>query len=101
MEKRKPHYPLQTAQTLVAREGVLAFTQTAIMGAAVMGLSAPAACQIISQLTQAQFYKSMTTHANNQVWQDVYHAPCPMGKIAYIKLTLTTSDKVVIQFKEK
>jgi motility quorum-sensing regulator/GCU-specific mRNA interferase toxin len=42
----------------------------------------------------------MTTHANHKIWQDVYHAPTPVGKIAYIKLTLKEGS-VVIQFKEK
>jgi len=45
------------------------------------------------------FYKSMTTYADHRVWQDVYHAPCPNGKMAYIKLTLQ-DGAVVIQFKE-
>ena len=43
----------------------------------------------------------MTTHADRRVWQDVYHAPCPNRKVAYVKLTLTEAGKVVIQFKEK
>ena len=43
----------------------------------------------------------MTTHADSRVWQDVYHAPCPNGTVAYVKLTLTVGGKVVIQFKEK
>lgn len=101
MEKRKPHYSLQEAQAIVVRDGVLAFTQTAVMGAATLGLSVEAACQVVSQLSRAMFYKSMTSHANTQVWQDVYHTSCPNGKIAYIKLTLTAGGKVVIQFKEK
>ena len=101
MEKKKPHYNLQEAQAIVVREGLLAFTQTAIMGAAALGLSAEAACQVVRQLSRSQFYKSMTTHADSRVWQDVYHAPCPNGKVAYVKLTLTEGGKVVIQFKEK
>jgi motility quorum-sensing regulator/GCU-specific mRNA interferase toxin len=38
--------------------------------------------------------------ADHRVWRDVYHAPCPNGKMAYIKLTMR-GDAVVIQFKEK
>ena len=101
MEKKKPHYNLQEAQAIVVREGLLVFTQTAIMGAAALGLSAEAACQVVRQLSRSQFYKSMTTHADSRVWQDVYHAPCPNRKVAYVKLTLTEGGKVVIQFKEK
>ncbi|MCF8208508.1 MAG: type II toxin-antitoxin system MqsR family toxin [Rhodoferax sp.] len=38
--------------------------------------------------------------SRTHVWQDVYHAPCPNGKSAYIKLTLQ-AGAVVIQFKER
>jgi motility quorum-sensing regulator/GCU-specific mRNA interferase toxin len=42
----------------------------------------------------------MTTHNDHTLWQDVYHAPCPNGQIAYVKVTLR-AGAVVIQFKEK
>jgi len=42
----------------------------------------------------------MTTNADHRVWQDVYHARCPGGKNAYIKVPLR-EGAVVIQFKEK
>ena len=38
MEKRKPHYDLITAQAIVARDGVKAFTGTALAGAKALGL---------------------------------------------------------------
>jgi motility quorum-sensing regulator/GCU-specific mRNA interferase toxin len=101
MKKKKPHYSLQEVQAIVERDGVLAFTGAALCGAAALGLSAEAACRVVTQLSRAMFYKSMTTHLNSQVWQDVYHAPCTNGKTAYVKLTLTIGGKVVIQFKEK
>jgi motility quorum-sensing regulator/GCU-specific mRNA interferase toxin len=41
----------------------------------------------------------MTTYADHRVWQDVYHAPTPVGKTAYIEITLRNSAPV-IQFKE-
>jgi motility quorum-sensing regulator/GCU-specific mRNA interferase toxin len=31
-------------------------------------------CFVIMALTSANFYKSMTTHADHRIWQDVYHA---------------------------
>jgi len=64
-----------------------------------MGLSKVDAVAVILGLTRIMFYKSMTTYADHRVWQDVYHAPCPNGKMAYIKLTLQDGT-VVIQFKE-
>ena len=47
------------------------------------------------------FYKSMTTHADHRIWQDVYHADLNPGLQACIKLTLRENGSVVIQFKEK
>lgn len=101
MEKRKPHYDLITAQAIVARDGVKAFTGTALAGAKVLGLNGDAACRVVIGITPAMFYKSMTTHLSHAVWQDVYHASLSGGRSAYIKLTLTATGKVVIQFKEK
>jgi motility quorum-sensing regulator/GCU-specific mRNA interferase toxin len=66
-----------------------------------MGLSEAEALQVLLSLRKTMLYKSMTTHADHRVWQDVYHAPTPIGKIAYIKLTLRSDDTVVIQFKER
>ena len=38
---------------------------------------------------------------DSQVWQNEYHASCPIEETAYIKLTLTACGKVVIKFKGK
>ena len=100
MEKRKPHYLLQDIKAAVARVGTESFTQTAKIGAAKLGLSMAEALTAIASLSGADFYKSMTTHADHKVWQDVYHAVCPGNKTAYIKFTLR-DGAVVIQFKEK
>lgn len=78
----------------------MAFTATALFNAAAMGLSEEQALQVLASLSRAMFYKSMTTHADSTIWQDVYHSPTPNGKVAYIKLTLQRGA-VVIQFKEK
>jgi len=55
---------------------------------------------VIAALARRHFYKSMTTYADHRVWQDVYHAPTPVRKDAYIKITLRDAAPV-IQFKEK
>jgi len=39
-------------------------------------------------------------HADHRVWQDVYHAATPVGRVAYIKLTLI-NERPVVQFKER
>ena len=100
MEKRLPHYPLAVIQARIAEQGIMAFTATALFNAAAMGLSEEQILRVLASLSRTMFYKSMTTHADSSVWQDVYHAPIPNGKVAYIKLTLQ-QGALVIQFKEK
>jgi motility quorum-sensing regulator/GCU-specific mRNA interferase toxin len=65
-----------------------------------MGLSEDQVIAVVMSITRAMFYKSMTTTNDSKKWQDVYQAPCPNGKTAYIKLTLL-EGVVVIQIKEK
>jgi motility quorum-sensing regulator / GCU-specific mRNA interferase toxin len=100
MEKLKAHYLLQEVQVLVLRDSGRSFTFAAMRGAESMGLSRAEAVGVVLALTGSMLYKSMTTNSDNKIWQDVYHAPCPNGKIAYIKLTVQ-DGAVVIQFKEK
>jgi motility quorum-sensing regulator/GCU-specific mRNA interferase toxin len=100
MEKRIAHYPLSVIKTTVAEKGAAAFTKTAQKNIKLMGLSLKEATEIIAGLTPHMLYKSMTSHADHRIWQDVYHAPCHNGKTAYVKLTLRNGTPV-IQFKEK
>jgi len=101
MEKKKPHYSLSEIQLLVASRKANAFTATALLGAAELGLSPSEAVNVVLALRQTDFYKSMTTHADHQIWQDVYHASLKSRLTAYIKVTLRENGIVVIQFKEK
>ncbi len=101
MEKRKPHYDLAAVKLAVQQRGADAFTATALVGAQAMGLDSACAIDIVCAMTRADFYKSMTTHAASQVWQDVYHCVTPNGKVAYVKVTLRVDGSIVIQFKEK
>lgn len=86
---------------IVATSGVDAFTQTALHGAWDLGLTSEGAVAVVLGLRQPNFYKSMTTHADHRIWQDVYHADLKPGLRVYIKLTLRENGIVVIQFKEK
>jgi motility quorum-sensing regulator / GCU-specific mRNA interferase toxin len=101
MEKRKPHYDIATVQTAVKSRGADAFTATALIGVQSMGLDVVQAIDVICGITRADFFKSMTTHTSSQVWQDVYHPRTPIGKVAYVKVTLREDGSIVIQFKEK
>lgn len=55
----------------------------------------------IAGIEARMFVKSMTTFANHQVWQDVYHVPAS-GLILYVKVQadVVTSFKLV-SFKER
>ncbi len=99
MEKRKAHYALPAVKAMVARLGIGTFTATALQGLDRMGLSPADGLTIVLGLQPAMLFKSMTTYADSRVWQDVYHAICPNGKTAYIKITLRPGA-AVIQFKE-
>lgn len=98
--KRTPHYDLRLVQLAVARLGSAAFTKTALDGGRRMGLTSDEMLGVIAGLTRQHFYKSMTTYADHRIWQDVYHAPTPARKDAYIKITMR-ENAPVIQFKEK
>lgn len=100
MEKRAPHYDLGGVQAQVARLGAAAFTKTALDGGREMGLTSREMLAVIAALTRRNFYKSMTTYADPHIWQDVYYAPTPVDKEAYIKITMR-GVAPVIQFKER
>lgn len=100
MEKRTPHYDLASIQAEVARLGAAAFTKAALDGGRQMGLTTAQMLGVIAALLRRDFYKSVTTHADHRIWQDVYHAATPVKKDAYIKITLRDTAPV-IQFKEK
>ena len=100
MEKRSPHYDLVRIQAEVVRLGAAAFTRTALDGGRAMGLTSSEMLGVIAALSRNNFYKSMTSYADHRVWQDVYHAPTPVRREAYIKVTLREGAPV-IQFKEK
>jgi len=100
VEKQIPQYDLSQVQRAVDRLGAAAFTKTALDGGREMGLTTDEMLAVIANLTRRNFYKSMTTYADHRIWQDVYHAATPVGKEAYIKITMRDLAPV-IQFKEK
>ncbi|AVX11483.1 type II toxin-antitoxin system MqsR family toxin [Pseudomonas aeruginosa] len=101
MEKKKPHYDLATIQADVARLGASAFTKSAMDGGRALGLSTTAMLQVISQLSRKDFYKSMTTHADHTIWQDVYYPASPSGVELYVKVTYRLQGPPVISFKRR
>ncbi|WP_427312320.1 type II toxin-antitoxin system MqsR family toxin [Cupriavidus sp. H39] len=98
MEKGTAHYKLRHVQGLVAA-GKMELTYAAYSHAAMMGLRWHGVREIVMQLCPADFYKSMTTHEDHRVWQDVYRPITRHGAL-YVKLTVT-SEVLVVSFKPK
>jgi motility quorum-sensing regulator/GCU-specific mRNA interferase toxin len=53
---------------------------------------------VVLALTPKDFYKSMTTHADHTVWQDVYRPTTNAGEVC-LKLTVI-NDVLIVSFKE-
>jgi motility quorum-sensing regulator / GCU-specific mRNA interferase toxin len=100
MEKRRAHYSLPQVKDYVRARGIGAFTLTARRNGFGMGLTQTEMVAVVLALTGRSFYKSMTSYHDATLWQDVYHAPSPGGRTAYIKITDTGTGHPVIQFKE-
>lgn len=102
MEKRTPHYRLSEVQAVISKPESRPFTATALRGGLALGLSEPEMRQVVLALNRRDFYKAMTTHVDNKVWQDVYHGMTRDGVAVYIKITWYRDDRPpVIQFKKK
>lgn len=98
MEKKTPHYKLAQAQALVT-QGAYRATMSARTGAAALGLGLDEMLAVVLALTRADFDKSMTTHADHTVWQDVYKPSTVVGPV-YLKLTVI-DDVLIVSFKER
>lgn len=97
MEKQTPHCKLSVIKTLIT-DGKVRTTKSAREGAAALGLDFDGMLAVALALTPADFYKSMTTHADYKVWQDVYRPSTSAGEV-YLKLTVV-DDVLIVSFKE-
>lgn len=97
MEKRTPHCKLSAIKALI-EVGKVRTTHAARVGANELGLGLSDMLAVVMALTPADFYKSMTTHADHTVWQDVYRPSTQAGDV-YLKLTVI-DDVLIVSFKE-
>ena len=97
MEKNTPHCKLVAVKALIA-DGKVRMTTVSVSGALLMGFDRKAAINVVMHLENTDFYKSMTTHADHRVWQDVYHPATTSGDV-YLKLTVI-EDVLIVSFKE-
>lgn len=65
-----------------------------------MGFSQQDMVDAIQQLKRNDFVKSMTTHADHRIWQDVYNTEYN-GYQLYIKFQVDEVGHFIISFKEK
>jgi len=75
MEKKRTHHSLDAIRKIVGVHRVNAFTATALVGAAQLGLSPDEAVEAALGMKPGAFYKSMTTHADHTIWHNQ-----PLGK---------------------
>jgi motility quorum-sensing regulator/GCU-specific mRNA interferase toxin len=74
-------------------------TNSAREGATAMGFDVDAMLAVVLGLAPGDFYKSMTTYTDHQIWQDVYRPTTSAGQV-YLKLTVI-DDVLIVSFKEK
>jgi len=97
VEKRTPHCKLAVVKTMV-EAGKVRVTVSALTGGAALGFGFEEIVGVVAALTLKDFYKSMTTHADHRIWQDVYRPKTPGGEV-YLKLTVL-DDVLIVSFKE-
>ena len=97
MEKRTPHCKLITVKALV-EAGKVRTARAARAGASELGLEFSGMLAVLIALTPADFYKSMSSHVDHTVWQDVYRPSTQVGDV-YLKLTVI-DDVLIVSFKE-
>ncbi|TAJ93606.1 MAG: type II toxin-antitoxin system MqsR family toxin [Gammaproteobacteria bacterium] len=97
MEKGTPHCKLTIVKALV-QAGKVRTTYAARAGANALGFDFAGILAVVMGLKSTDFYKSMTTHADHTIWQDVYRPSTSAGDV-YLKLTVI-DDVLVVSFKE-
>ena len=97
MEKKTPHCKLAAVKAMV-EAGKVRSTNAAREGGAALGFDFDGMLAVVMGLAATDFYKSMTTHADHRLWQDVYRPTTPLGEV-YLKLTVI-DDVLIVSFKE-
>ena len=98
MEKTTPHCRLAVVKEMV-KAGQVRATKAAREGGVALGFDFDAILAVLMALTKNDFYKSMTSHADHRVWQDVYRPTTQAGEV-YLKLTVI-DDVLIVSFKER
>ena len=97
MEKSTPHCKLPVVKGLI-EAGKVRATMSALTGGAALGFDFDWIVDVVMALAPGDFHKSMTTHADHRIWQDVYRPMTAAGRV-YLKLTVI-DDVLIVSFKE-
>lgn len=101
MEKNKPTYDLEAIKAGADDPDRLEMTTTALLGALALGFDRERIVATIRSMARKHFYKSMTSHHNHRIWQDVYHVPSDAG-LLYVKFSSGyIAAFTLVSFKEK
>ena len=98
MEKHVAHYALADIQAQMKTAPQMNITMSAMAGIRAMGMAQVDALAVVQGLARRNFFKSMTTHADHRLWQDVYHGQWK-GAALYIKFQ-RAGEYFVVSFKE-
>jgi motility quorum-sensing regulator/GCU-specific mRNA interferase toxin len=82
----------------LVKTGKVRSTLSALASGAALGFGFKEMVEVVMALSPKDFYKSMTTHTDHRVWQDVYRPTTQAGEL-YLKLTVI-DDVLIVSFKE-
>ncbi len=100
MEKKRPTYDLSSIKQAFSNPGNIDITMAALNGARELGFGIEDMLNVLQAIEKKDFIKSMTSHANHKVWQDVYNVPWD-NIILYIKFTAGRITRFrLLSFKE-
>ena len=97
MEKGTLHCKPPVVKALIGA-GKVRSTYSALAGGAALGFDFAGIVGVVMALCPSDFHKSMTTHGDHRIWQDVYRPATAAGKVC-LKLTVI-DDVLIVSFKE-
>jgi motility quorum-sensing regulator/GCU-specific mRNA interferase toxin len=100
VEKRSSHYGLENIKDTFQKVSQLRMSRTARRETVKLGLTFEEVVSIIQSLKPRDCYKSMTSHIDHTIWQDVYHSEYNDIPL-YIKFTTSGENYLIISFKRK
>ena len=98
----KSHYDLCEIQQLLDDPNTRIITRSSFTEAVKLGYASESdMVERVRKLKKTEIYKTMTTHKNSSLWQDVYVTTDKCNSL-YIKLQKYLDGKgIIISFKEK